>query len=192
MAKQAILTEKKLLESIKSSNNGDVVTLEHITAVMSKEKLMCMAQADAVLKFDYAKVYSNDTTGYDSVYIYFKDSKRKQYSMSLSEMNNCMVKESTQGTPVEMISYLEERFSEGKSFPEYISVYGVLSHEKDDQVYPLAYYKEYTRASWTAHSEKYKGDERSIIRSKYLDGKTLKAKFADKPFLKSITFEVLD
>lgn len=190
MTKQVILEAKKALEAVKTSNNGDVVTLEHITSVMGKEKLMCMSTEDLTLKFDYAKVFTNDTTGYDSVYAYFKDEKRKQYSMSLNEMKNCFVK--TSEGNVEMISFLEELFADSKSFPDYMVV--TATEEAEKSVYPLAYYKEYTRSAWNTHREvaKASGKDNEEIRASYILGKTLKAKYADKPFLKSITFEVLD
>lgn len=192
MAKQAIISKKKMLEGIAQAKSEDVVTLEHISALMSKEKLMCMSEQDMVIKYNYPKIYTNADTGYDSIYIYFKDSNRKQFSMSLSEMRNCYVKTSAQKAPVDMIDYLEEIFTDGKTFPAYMAV--VATEVAEKAVFPLAYYKEYTRATWQTHRtvEKAKATENEEIRNSYILGKNIKPKYENNPFLKSITFEILD
>ncbi|MCK5788898.1 MAG: hypothetical protein KAH32_07855 [Chlamydiia bacterium] len=188
-----LLDQVELLKGLKADQEfGTVVTLQDVQDVLGTTKMITHSAKGMYFKYADVKGYGGENGNRKSFYIYFRDSKFRKLSISLTEIRSCTV-ENEKGVELAFIPFLEERIRDGKNFPEGLVVLSTTETDDDKKAYPLAYYVGYTQDSWQAHRKVGLIAKKSseTIRAEYISGREVTKKYKSFPFLKSVKFQVV-
>lgn len=190
---QDVKSQVELLKQLKADHEfGTVVNLTDIQDALGTTKLITHAEKGMYYQYADVKAYGGENDTRKSFYIYFRNSKFKKFSMSLTELRNCTVKVGRK--ELAFIPFLEERVRDKKTFPLGMVVTATSKTEESKKAWPLAYYEGYTKELWQAHRKKGLASKQSseTIRAEFVKDRAVTEKFKAFPFLASVQFQVVE